>query len=256
MEQKRYKIKITGNIKKDSHTEYTLTIEIDNLTFSISQRYSILKKLADTMKIEANNNNSFPKFPPKKFFGTEDAKFINKRQNDLKIFFDSISNSPIFSKLPSFIKFIEENKKKHEATLSDSKPQIKVEQNKQKNVTQNFGEKKTKLLSQKEIKKTEEELSKIVNESSKQFYDVNNYYDKDMTSDNDCYIKFFNNNKIENNSNENLTSKDDINFELIGKKDDNLDSIEVMNKNKLEEMENIWKSLDEAFNVNGIIVPI
>lgn len=257
MEQKRYKVKITGNVKKDSHIEYILFVEMDSLTFSFSKRYSLLKKLAEIMKIEANNNNLFPKFPPKKFFGSEDSKFIAKRQNELNIFFENISNSPIFSKLPSFVTFIEENKKEIDESLSGNMPQTKPEHRRPQNLIQNLGEKESKIISQKKIRKTDEEFSEIVNETSKLFYDMNTFYDKEMTNDNDAFIKFFKNNIIENNVNENLVaSKDDINFELIGKNDENLDSIEEMNKNKLNEMDNIWKSLNEAFNVNGLVVPI
>ena len=257
MEQKAYKIKIIGNVKKESHTQYILFIEMDSSTFSFSKRYSILKKLAEIMKIESNNNNSFPKFPPKKFFGTEDSKFITKRQNELNIFFENISNSPIFSKLPSFIKFIEDNKKIIDASLSGKKPQIKPEHRRSQNLIQNLEEKESKIISPKKIRKTDEEFSEIVNETSKLFYDVNNFYDKEIINDNDAFIKFFKNNKMENNVNENLVaSKDDINFGLIGKNDESLDPIEEMNKNKLNEMDNIWKSLNEAFNVNGLVVPI
>lgn len=121
MEGNIYKIKITGNIKLESHTEYYLTIESGSTIFTVKERYSNLKKLANSMKIEAKNNALFPKFPPKKFFGAEDSKFIKKRQTEISAFFENINNNPDFLKLPSFIKFVKEKKKKYDNTIHENK---------------------------------------------------------------------------------------------------------------------------------------
>ena len=258
MEQKRYKIKVTDHIKKDTHTEYTLTIEADNIKFSFQERYSNLKKLSDSMKIEANNNNAFPKFPPKKFFGGEDEKFINKRQQDLNNFFDLICKHPEFSQLPSFIKFIEENKKK-DGIKTVEKKEVKSQATPEiikQNLKPSIDEKETKVRSPSELKKSEEECYKIVNEFSNQFYDVNNSYDKDLSNDNDAFIKFFKTNIIKSENNTCLSTSSDNNFELIGKDDESVNSLEEKNKNKLNEIVNLWKSFEEKYDTTGLIVPI
>jgi hypothetical protein len=255
MEEKIYKVKITGHIKLENHTEYYLTIESGSTTFIIQERYSNLKKLADTMKIEAKNNALFPKFPPKKFFGGEDAKFIKKRETEINAFFESINENPDFLKLPSFIKFLEEKKKNYNNRIKENRIQVKFEEKNSKSLIESTGEKEPKIISGKE-KKEDEEFANIVNETKLLFYDVNIIYDKEMISENDAFVKFFKNNKILNSSNENLSAKNDNNFGLIGKNDEEVSSIVKNNKNKIEEMLNIWKSLNDKLDTKGIVVPI
>lgn len=257
MEQKRYKIKLIDHIKKDGHTEYTLLIENDNEKFSFAERYSILKKLNDIMKKESNNNNQFPKFPPRKFFGSEDEKFIIKRQQEINIFFDVICNNPNFSKLPSLIKFIEEKKKKGEVSNDKNYDHVQAEQVKPKNIIEDVSQKKEpQIMTSTEVRKKEEEFNKIVNEFCQQFYDVNNYYDKDMINDNDKYIKFFENNNIKNDGISFLAPSDDSNFNLIGINDDDFESNEIRNKNKLNNVINLWNNINEKYDTKGLIVPL
>ena len=257
MEQKGYKIKLIDHIKKDGHTEYTLLIENDNKKFSFSERYSNLKKLNDKMKIESKNNNQFPKFPPRKFFGSEDEKFIIRRQQEINIFFEAICNNPNFSKLPSLIKFIEEKKNKCEVSNDKNYPHIQAEQVKPTNIIQDVTQKKEpQIMTPTEVGKTEEEFNKIVNEFIQQFYDVNNYYDKDMTTDNDAFIKFFENNNIKNDGILFLAPSDDSNFNLIGKSDDDIESNQIRNKDKLKSVVNLWNNMNEKYDTKGLIVPL
>ena len=111
MEAERYKIKIIGHTKIETHTEYIISIEKNGVNFSFSERYKNLKELDDKLK-KYTNNNTFPKFPPKKFFGSEDEKFIIKRQNEINNYFENISNNPEFSNLTPLLKFIEEKREK------------------------------------------------------------------------------------------------------------------------------------------------
>ena len=256
MEQKRYKIRVTGHTKIETHTEYILTIEINSTKFSFSERYSNLKKLTDTMKIESKNNSLFPKFPPKKFFGAEDEKFISKRQTELNTFFETISNNQDFSILPSLIKFIEEKKKNIDGTKAENNPTHLNVETKTKNLIQSIGEKESKIMTPKEEKKSEEEFAKIVEDTSKLFYDVNSYYDKDMVSDNKTFVDFFKNNDIKMDNETTLKTQNDNNFGLIGTNDENTNSIEDNNKTKMEELLNALKNLDEKYNTNGLIAAL
>ncbi len=88
--------------------ELTFENESEGRSFKILKRYSELKNLNDILRKETPSN-SFPKFPPKKFFGSSNEEFIIKRQQELNSYFISLSNE--FSQLPSLIKFIEESKK-------------------------------------------------------------------------------------------------------------------------------------------------
>jgi hypothetical protein len=104
MEKNRsYRIYFINYKKKGDHVEYIMRlncIDDEKLFAEFSERYSTLKDLHDVLKKEANSIN-FPKFPPKKFFGNTDEKFLNKRQTDLQHYFNAILGSKEFSQLPS-----------------------------------------------------------------------------------------------------------------------------------------------------------
>lgn len=128
MEATKYKISVTSHNKTDDHVEYTITVTnlSENATYTFSERYSNLKVLNDQMKKEVSSAGNFPKFPPKKFFGSSDEKFLNQRQQELNIYFEEISSSAEYSNLPSLKKFLEDNLKK-------AKPvQVKKKENKKK----------------------------------------------------------------------------------------------------------------------------
>ena len=168
MEAERYKIKIIGHTKIDNHTEYIISIEKNGTKFSFSERYKNLKALDDLMR-KYTNNNGFPKFPPKKFFGSEDEKFIIKRQNEINNYFEVISNHPKFSNLPPLLKFIEEKKEKAETIKKDETKNTAIVQPK----------KEQEIKPEKEVKKTlkksDDDYNKIINDYISQFYDMNRY---------------------------------------------------------------------------------
>ena len=89
----RYQIKITSQDDPSLNAEFY-------------ERYSSLHKLHEALKKEANNLSNFPKFPPKKFFGTTDERFLNQRQLGLQTYFDAITRTEDFVNLPSFKKWI------------------------------------------------------------------------------------------------------------------------------------------------------
>ena len=88
---------------------------------------------------------------------------------------------------------------------------------------------------------------------------MNGFYDKEMTNDNDNYIKYFKNNKIDINESSistKLVQGNDNNFNFICQNDNNLESVENQIKEKIEEISNTYKSFDESYSTKNIIVPI
>ena len=111
-------------------------------------------------------------------------------------------------------------------------------------------------MTPKEEKKSDEEFAKIVDETSKLFYDVNAFYDKDYVSDNKNFVIFFKNNDIKLDNETTFKSENDKNFGLIGTNDENINSIEVSSKTKIEELLKSWKSLEEKYNTNDLIATL
>jgi hypothetical protein len=253
MEADRYKIKIIGHTKIDTHTEYIISIEKKGINFSFSERYKNLKALDDLMK-KYTNNNGFPKFPPKKFFGSEDEKFIIKRQNEINNYFEVISNHPEFSKLPPLLKFIEEKKEKYAVTNKKTESQVASVTQLKKDL-----EVKPEKEIKKSMKKTDDDYNKIINDFISQFYDMSGgYYDKDMISENKSYEKFFDNNKIMDNNekNKSIEPGNEKNFVLIYQNDSEVDALEKEIREKIEKITNLNMTLDNNYDTKGIIVSI
>ena len=250
MESERYKIKVIGHTKVENHTEYIISIENKESSFSFSERYSNLKTLNDLMK-KSTNNNAFPKFPPRKFFGTEDEKFINKRQEDINNYFEIISNNPQFISLPPLIKFIKEKKEKFGPSSSKKLTQIKPQAQPKKDL-----ETSTQKELRKSIKKGEDDYNKIVNEFISRFYDMNTYYDIEMTNDSDSFVKYFENNKISTDNDATVESGNESNFSLICQNNNDLENIENKIREKIGKISDLYKSFDDSYNTKNIIVPI
>jgi hypothetical protein len=251
MEAERYKIKIIGHTKIDNHTEYIISIEKNGTKFSFSERYKNLKALDDLMR-KYTNNNGFPKFPPKKFFGSEDEKFIIKRQNEINNYFEVISNHPEFSSLPPLLKFIEEKKEKAEISKKDETKNASITQPKKEL------EIKPEKEMKKSLKKSDDDYNKIMNDYISQFYDMNSYYDKDMISDNKGYVKFFNNNKLMNGNenNKSIEPGNESNFVLISKSNTGADELEKEIREKIEKMTSLNKTIGNNYDTKEIIVSI
>ena len=214
---------------------------------------------------KASNSNALPKFPPKKFFGGEDENFIKKRQQELNVYFESISKNPELCNLPPLIKFIEEKKEscgqsnnKNVTKANKAEPAVQTKKEEEKPPEKEV--KKNEIIENKKAEKSskdEVDYTKLVNEFTSKFYDVNNYYDKDMTSDNDGFIKFFKNNKLNTNSNSiKLESGDENNFNFISENDGMIESIEMNIKNKLNKVSDLYKSFDDLYDTKGIIVAV
>ena len=182
----KLKIIVKGHSKNEGHIIYELSIQFDDdISFTVQKRYSELKTMHDSLRRETNNN-SFPKFPPKKFFGYNSEEFLKKRQQELDVYFTSICNSPEFSQIPSFIKFVEDCLK----SQSDGKVISNDLEPSQEMATSSRRVRKTKTmcesylekfqpskndftkLSYEEAKKEEKEFKNIVEDSKKKFYAI------------------------------------------------------------------------------------
>ena len=248
MESERYKISVIGHTKKDNHIHYKINVEKNGKNFSFLERYSGLRVLNDTMK-KYTNKPTFPKFPPKKFFGSEEEKFIIKRQQEINTYFENICKDPDLSTLPPLIKFIEDKISKQ--NLSENTEQIKKENIK---------------IEEKELKKSlknsnKKDYEKIVKELNKKFYEMDKIlYDKENINDNDndTFIQYFKNNKINfEDFNIKLEKGDENNFNFINNNDaDNLNSFENSIKEKYQKVDELIQNFANMYNTNDILVPI
>ena len=248
MESDRYIIKVIDHIKKEGHMHYIINVETNGQNFSFTERYSGLRVLNDTMK-KYTNKPTFPKFPPKKFFGSEEEKFIIKRQQEINTYFENICKDPDLSTLPPLIKFIEDKISKQ--NLSENTEQIKKENIK---------------IEEKELKKSlknsnEKDYEKIVKELNKKFYEMDKIlYDKENVNDNDndTFIQYFKNNKINfEDFNIKLEKGDENNFNFINNNDaDNLNSFENSIKEKYQKLDELIQNFANMYNTNDILVPI
>ena len=240
MKKERYNIKIVGHSKKNDHIEYIINVENNEIHFTFTERYSDLRNLSELMK-KSTNKATFPKFPPKKFFGGDDEKFLAKRQQELNTFFELISKDTEFSSLPPLIKFIKEKKEKNEKMITPAKPNIEKNE---------INETKKSL-----IKTSEKDYNNIVKEYNDKFYKIRNYYDGE--NENIKFMTFFNSNKIAyNDSNIKIDNGNENNFSCICKDEKAIESIEDKIKQKIGKLSELYKTFDNIYNTDGIIVPV
>jgi hypothetical protein len=243
MESQRFKIEVIGHTKIEDHMEYIINVEKNGQNFSFTERYSGLRGLNESLR-KSTNKLTFPKFPPKKFFGSEDEKFIVKRQQEINIYFDIICKDPDFISLPPLIKFIEEKSKKQnlKGTPQIKKENIKEEQNELKKSMKGISEK---------------DYEKIVKEFNSKYYIMNSY---DNINDNDKgqFIKYFKNNKInfEDDDEVYLNFGNNKNYNYINNSKNDMKNIEENIKNKILKIEEYYQSLVNKYNTDGILVQI
>ena len=242
MESDGYNIRIIGHSKKDDHIEYIISIEKDGSSFTFTERYSGLRNLSESMRKFANKA-TFPKFPPKKFFGGEDEKFLSKRQQELNTFFELISKDKEFSSLPPLIKFIKEKKEKNEKSINAIKIKPKEEKADEKELKKSL------------IKNSEKDYNKIVKEYNAKFYNMNN--ERELENNNAKFVYFFKNYKINNSDIDiKLDTGDENNFGNINKEEKVLESIEDKIKQKIGKITELYKALNDIYCTDGIVVPI
>jgi len=246
MKKERYNIKIIGHSRIDDHIEYIINAENNGINFTFTERYSDLRNLSELMR-KSTNKPTFPKFPPKKFFGGDDEKFLAKRQQELNVFFELISKDEEFSTLPPLIKFIKEKSEKKEnngKNINIIKEKPKVEKIEETEPKKNIN------------KATEKDYLNIVKEYNQKFYDIKNFYDLGENTDMK-FTNYFKDNKIDYNDNKiKLDINDDNIFNNINKEDVILFSIENNIKGKIFKLNELYKSFDDIYCTDGIIVSI
>jgi hypothetical protein len=86
---------------------------------------------------------------------------------------------------------------------------------------------------------------------------MTNYYDKEAENNNTKFIKFFKSNKIENEQNDVILDKgDENNFNFINKEENQLENIENKIKEKFGKISELYKSLENIYSTDDIVVPI
>ena len=245
METKIYKVNVINHKKIDGHIAYILSVQNPRTGLNITfvERYSNLRNLYELMKKESSNKN-FPSFPPKKFFGYEDEKFVIKREKDLNEFFEKINADENFSKLSSLIKYIEANLEKNLKKEEVSSRQIQYSKQSQiynKNMINCI---KGKRLTQEEYKKECIEGKKIVDDYKLKFISLD--YDIDIKNNEKIEKKYenlmrdkliFNDEDKDDLSNMDIGNED--NLKMIGNKEDHF--IDIVSKIKHIIDENIEK---------------
>ena len=252
MESKRYKININNHTRIDGHVAYILTIENINtgIIITFNERYSKLRNLYELMRKEASAKN-FPQFPPKKYFGYEEENFVVKREKELNDFFEQINKNENFSKLPSLLKYIEENIENNPNITSSKKiiysARIQFHNN---DIIKNASE--YKRMSPKEFKQQFDECKKIVDDYNSKFVSLD--YDIEIKSINNKkekkYENLINEEKIlleNNHKNDNVENGNDGNFNYIGKDEENINNIE----NKINNL--IDKNMEKYNNLSNMI---
>ena len=255
---RNYNIFIVNHKKTEDHVEYLIKINYLDKTFEFYERYSNLKTLHDNLRKETTSQN-FPKFPPKKFFGSTDEKFLNQRQTELNSYFEQIFHSNEFSQLPSLKRWIDEAFKKY------AKEGTKIKEN-QISTSQliNTNIQPEKIIIKKNNQINENNNKAIIDDFNKKLIDLANYNYDDMREDDDKKVQeeffksgIFGEKGIENSSLFQIESGDDSNYQLIGKNYDEYIKNENYIKKEMEDYINkISEELQNYYQIDNLIVPV
>ncbi|MCQ2817580.1 MAG: PX domain-containing protein [archaeon] len=196
---KGYRIMISNHLKQADHVEYLITIVSMNdptLKVEFYERYSNLKSLNDILRKETTSGN-FPKFPPKKFFGSTDEKFLNQRQVELNTYFTLLMDGKDFCQLPSLKKWIDDALKKHSAVKNDtSLINPKTEKTNVKNASAENQNVKKGAQSKEEIKKNKEaeiaRINAIIDECKDKLIELEKPQPQDQLQEDEEKIKEYN----------------------------------------------------------------
>ena len=148
MDKHTLKARFTKWVKSEDHVEYFIKImstKDDTLNVDFTERYSTLRDLYDILRKEANTSK-FPKFPPKKYFGNTDEKFLNQRMAALDHYFSQVFED--FAHLASFKKWVDDKIAKYSKKVNtkevSSKEVLSTAPKVNKQVDNNVDIKKTK----------------------------------------------------------------------------------------------------------------
>jgi hypothetical protein len=271
---KNYRLKFLKYIKND-HVDYQIRLiclEDDKINLEFLERYSAFKDLHEILKREANSMN-FPKFPPKKFFGNTDEKFLNQRQTALEHYFNTILGSKEYSVLPSLRKWIDwlihkYNKQSSTASITRVAEDKPVVNNISKpNPIEANGQQVSQLkngiykLTQIDIQKWKETVDKY----SKNFIDLGNDNNPHYEPE-DCLIRERNyklilkNHNILNNSNSKIFRLEQGNntyFDYLGLEESKLAKYDNVMLGIMNQMyKNITSVIPEDYIVDDLITKI
>lgn len=263
METKKYKVNIIKHNRFEGHVYYVLSVENPStgLNITFKERYSNLRNVYEIMKKEAANKN-FPPFPPKKFFGYEDEKFVSNRQEELNKFFEKINSNESFSNLSSYIKFLEENIKKNPNKEKISSRQIQYStesRNLSQNIFKIFDEKR---LTPEEFIKESLEGKKIVDKYKGQFvsldYEIEQKTNEKIENKYKNIIKddLLNNNNNDEINNNKIVNGNDDNFNTIGKEDEYIDKATDKIKNIIEINVNKFQNLSKLMDSDEFLLTL
>lgn len=274
MEPIKYKISVTSHNKSEDHVEYTIAVThlSEGTTYTFSERYSNLKVLNDLMKKEATSAGNFPKFPPKKFFGSTDEKFLNQRQQELNTYFEEISNNPEYSNLPSLKKFLEENLKKAKPVQVKKKESKKIENDdtryakKAQNVIkplENYNPSDYESPSSEEISKEKSRCEQILEQYKSKLVNYEefkntNIEDKEVNSTpQEEFQKIIDEAKIfEGEVNMCISKGNDGNFDFIGKNDEFEGALKALETKIAALKKENKEKIDNAYVTKNLIIAI
>jgi len=101
MNKRTYKVSFTRYEVKNEHVEYIVKVinTTGNEEFSILDRYKTMRGYWEDMT--SKHGEAVPsKFPPKKFFGNKDPKFIKQRMKELEEYFNALLSDPNLAESP------------------------------------------------------------------------------------------------------------------------------------------------------------
>lgn len=267
-----FHIQFTKYIFEKDHVLYNIELickDDTNVFISFTERYSTLETLHEKFKKEAKSNN-YPSFPPKKYFGNTEPKFLSQRLNSLQSYFTNILSHKEFSKLKSVKEWIVELFKKYYSKPKDSSSNTKSEQQEVKpkeNLNNGGNDKVSKKVEQTVVKKNNlqeilNKCSEIVDKYSRQIIDLTeevhqtNLDPEDEKSKEKKYQQIVSSTVILNNLFE-LPKGNDNNFQALG--EDYVDLTERKKKLKLKLAlfnERLSTKIDSELVMEGIVSPI
>lgn len=264
-----FHIQFTKYIHEKDHVLYLIELvckEDNNLEIKFTERYSTLETNHEKFKKEAKSNN-YPTFPPKKFFGNTEPKFLSQRLNSLQSYFSNIVSHKEFSKLKSVKEWIIELFKKHYKPITS--PNSKNGDNggnsnsiPPSNLTKADIEEKEQLKKKNNAQEILSKCSEIVDRISAQFIDLNDELHQNIQDTEDEKNKEKKYSQVINNSNINsslfcLPKGDNSNFDLLGVDNIDINHFDDLLNEKLSNARNLINvEIKEILNVENIIRPI
>lgn len=260
-EPKKYTIKVLNHSKIDGHLCYQLEISSEGAIYKVDKRFSDIKTLNETLRRETTNLNSFPKFPPSKLFLSEE--FLKKRGTELNNYFEAITTSPEYSKLKSFIKFMETcTVEMYQVAVPKSSKVAKISMKANfKSMITPFKEKfrpknsEFKKLNQEEYNKLDEDGKKVINNYKYKFIKID--YQIEQNNSETCEEKYKNiiskGNVFQDEEKEiNEGDENNFNFMMDGKNEN--DNIKESIQKKIEELNIKEKELFNFYGSDKIIL--